>query len=182
MRDLSLHLLDLAQNSISAGASLVEIFLTQEASGWLTMVIRDDGRGMSPELLARVTSPFATTRTTRKVGLGLPLMQENAEKTGGSLRITSEEGKGTELTVTLDTRSIDCLPLGDLPGTLLSLILMHPDAPDFHFHGVSPAGVCDVDTREIRQAAGGLPLNEPAIAAWLRSALEDEIHPIFGGV
>ena len=182
MRDLSLHLLDLAQNSISAGASLVEIFLTQEASGWLTMVIRDDGRGMSPELLARVTSPFATTRTTRKVGLGLPLMQENAEKTGGSLRITSEEDKGTELTVTLDTRSIDCLPLGDLPGTLLSLILMHPDAPDFHFHGVSPAGVCDVDTREIRQAAGGLPLSEPAIAAWLRSALEDEIHPIFGGV
>ena len=112
----------------------------------------------------------------------LPLMQENAEKTGGSLRITSEEGKGTELTVTLDTRSIDCLPLGDLPGTLLSLILMHPDTPDFHFHGVSPAGVCDVNTREIRQAAGGLPLNEPVIAAWLRSALKDEIHPIFGGV
>ena len=96
------------------------------------MVIRDDGRGMSPELLARVTSPFATTRTTRKVGLGIPMMQENAEKTGGKLSIRSTEGEGTELTVTLDTKHIDCLPLGDLSGTLLSLILMHPDRPDFH--------------------------------------------------
>lgn len=75
-------------------------------------------------------------------------MQENAEKTGGSLRIQSEVGKGTELTVTLDTRSIDCLPLGDLPGTMLSLILMHPDTPDFHFYGVSP-------TRRVRRRYPG---------------------------
>ena len=94
MRDLSLHLLDLTQNSVTAGASLVEILLTLEENGWLTMVIRDDGRGMSPELLARVTSPFATTRTTRKVGLGIPMMQENAEKTGGKLNIRSTEGEG----------------------------------------------------------------------------------------
>ena len=181
MRDLSLHLLDLTQNSVSAGASLVEIMLTLEENGWLTMVIRDNGKGMSPELLARVTSPFATTRTTRKVGLGIPMMMENAEKTGGGLTIRSTEGKGTELTVTLDTGNIDCLPLGDLPGTLLSLILMHPDRPDCHFHGASPQGECDVDTREIRQAAGGLPLNEPAIAAWLQEAVYEEINPIFGG-
>ena len=181
MRDLSLHLLDLTQNSVTAGASLVEILLTLEENGWLTMVIRDDGRGMSSELLARVTSPFATTRTTRKVGLGIPMMQENAEKTGGKLDIRSTEGEGTELTVTLDTKHIDCLPLGDLSGTLLSLILMHPDRPDFHFHGASPQGQCDVDTREIRQAAGNLPLNEPAIAAWLQEAIHEEINPIFGG-
>lgn len=181
MRDLSLHLLDLTQNSVTAGASLVEILLTLTEDGWLTLVIRDNGKGMSPELLARVTSPFATTRTTRKVGLGIPMMQENAEKTGGRLCIRSAEGKGTELTVTLDTKNIDCLPLGDLPGTLLSLILMHPDRPDFHFHGRSTQGECDVDTREIRQAAGELPLNEPAIAAWLKEAIHEEINPIFGG-
>lgn len=181
MRDLSLHLLDLTQNSVTAGASLVEISLALAEDGWLTLVIRDNGKGMSPELLARVTSPFATTRTTRKVGLGIPMMQENAEKTGGRLCIRSAEGKGTELTVTLDTKNIDCLPLGDLPGTLLSLILMHPDRPDFHFHGTSPQGECDVDTREIRQAAGELPLNEPAIAAWLKEAIHEEINPIFGG-
>ena len=179
MRDLSLHLLDLTQNSVTAGASLVEILLTLEENGWLTMVIRDDGRGMSPELLARVTSPFATTRTTRKVGLGIPMMQENAEKTGGKLSIRSTEGEGTELTVTLDTKHIDCLPLENY-GTLLSLILMHPDRR-FPLHGASPQGKCDVDTREIRQAAGNLPLNEPAIAAWLQEAIHEEINPIFGG-
>lgn len=91
MRDLSLHLLDLAQNSITAGASLVTVRLTLEESGMLTMQLEDDGKGMSPELLQRVTSPFATTRTTRKVGLGIPMMKENAEKAGGTFTLESEE-------------------------------------------------------------------------------------------
>ena len=93
MRDLSLHLLDLAQNSITAGASLVTVRLTLEDSGMLTMQLEDNGKGMSPELLQRVTSPFATTRTTRKVGLGIPMMKENAEKAGGTFTLESEEGK-----------------------------------------------------------------------------------------
>ena len=84
MRDLSLHLLDLAQNSISAGASLVTVRISVDGDGILTMELEDNGRGMSRELLERVTSPFATTRTTRKVGLGIPMMKENAEKAGGS--------------------------------------------------------------------------------------------------
>ena len=94
MRDLSLHLLDLAQNSISAGASLVTIRLTLGEDRMLTMELIDNGKGMSPELLAQVTSPFATTRTTRKVGLGIPMMKENAEKAGGTFSLESEEGKG----------------------------------------------------------------------------------------
>ena len=94
MRDLSLHLLDLAQNSITAGASLVTVRLTLGEDGILTMELADDGKGMSPELLARVTSPFATTRTTRKVGLGIPMMKENAEKAGGTFNLESEEGRG----------------------------------------------------------------------------------------
>ena len=114
MRDLSLHLLDLAQNSISAGAATVTIRIGIDENGWLKMTLEDDGKGMSPELLRRVTSPFATTRTTRKVGLGIPMMMENAEKAGGTLHIESEVGRGTVLTVTMDTRNIDCLPLGDL--------------------------------------------------------------------
>ena len=181
MRDLSLHILDLAQNSVSAGARLVEIDLAVDAAGWITLTIRDDGKGMSPELLRRVTSPFATTRTTRKVGLGIPLMQENAERTGGSLRIQSQEGQGTTLTAVLNGRSIDCLPLGDIAETMLTLIVTHPEGPEFHFSGSVPGGSCDVDTRPIRQAAGGLPLNEPAVAAWLKEAIHEEIDPIFGG-
>ena len=183
MRDLSLHLLDLAQNSITAGASLVTIRISIGEDGWLTMVLKDDGKGKSPELLQRVTSPFATTRTTRKVGLGIPMMMENAEKAGGTLKLESEVGKGTVMTVTMDTGNIDCLPLGDLSGTVLSLILTNPMYPDFLFEGKTPKGDCTFDTREVRAALGSdIPLNEPEVAAWLQSALKEEIDPIFGGV
>ena len=183
MRDLSLHLLDLAQNSITAGASLVTVRIVLEENGWLTMELADNGKGMSPELLARVTSPFATTRTTRKVGLGIPMMKENAEKAGGTLTLQSEPGRGTEMTVTMDTGNIDCLPLGDLGGTLLSLILTNPLHPDFLFEGKTPKGECVFDTREVRAALGSdIPLNEPEVAAWLQEALEEELNPIFGGV
>jgi anti-sigma regulatory factor (Ser/Thr protein kinase) len=183
MRDLSLHLLDLAQNSITAGAKLVTIRIRLEDGGMLTMELEDDGKGMSPELLERVTSPFATTRTTRKVGLGIPMMKENAEKAGGSFRLESEEGRGTRLTASMDTRNIDCLPLGDLQGTLLSLMLTNPLHPDFLFEGRTPKGACSFDTREVRKALGSdIPFNEPAVAEWLREALEEEMNPIFGGV
>ena len=183
MRDLNLHLLDLAQNSITAGASLVTIRITIDDQGWLNMVLKDDGKGMSPELLQRVTSPFATTRTTRKVGLGIPMMMENAEKAGGTLRLQSEEGKGTEMTVTMDRKNIDCLPLGDLSGTILSLILTNPMKPEFLFEGKTPKGECTFDTREVRAALGSdIPLNEPEVAAWLQEALKEEMDPIFGGV
>ena len=139
-------------------------------------------KGMPPELLARVTSPFATTRTTRKVGLGIPMMMENAEKAGGSLKIESQVGKGTVMTVTMDRKNIDCLPLGDLGGTLLSLILAHPTRPDFLFEGKSPRGECSFDTRAVRGALGNdIPLNEPEVAEWLRQAIGEEIDPIFGG-
>ena len=183
MRDLSLHLLDLAQNSITAGASLVTIRLTLGEDGMLTMELADNGKGMSPELLTRVTSPFATTRTTRKVGLGIPMMKENAEKAGGTFKLESEEGKGTILTCSMDTGNIDCLPLGDLSGTLLSLMLTNPLFPDFLFEGKSPKGEGAFDTREVRQALGSdIPFNEPSVAAWLKEALDEEINSIFGGI
>ena len=183
MRDLSLHLLDLAQNSITAGASLVTIRITLEDNGILTMDLIDDGKGMSPELLERVTSPFATTRTTRKVGLGIPMMKENAEKAGGTFRLESKEGEGTFLSASMDTNNIDCLPLGDLTGTLLSLMLTNPLHPDFLFEGKTPKGECSFDTREVRAALGSdIPFNEPSVAEWLKEALEEEMKPIFGGV
>lgn len=182
MRDLSLHLLDLAQNSIKAGAKLIAIRLRVDESGWLTLTLQDDGCGMSPELLERVTSPFATTRTTRKVGLGIPMMMENARRAGGELTIESQKGQGTTLTVTYDTHHIDGLPLGDLAGTILSLILTNPDKPDFLLEGSSPRGEGCFDTREIRNVLAGVPLNEPEVAAWMKEALEETINPIFGGV
>ena len=182
MKDLSLHILDLAQNSVKAEATLVTIRLELDDKGWLTFTLADDGKGMTPELLAQVTSPFATTRTTRKVGLGIPMMQETARRTGGDLTITSELGQGTTLTATLDTKNWDCLPLGDVPGTLLSLFIGCPEKPDFLFEGSTPKGTCSFDTRAVREVLGGIPLNEPEVAAWMAEALKEEIDPIFGGV
>ena len=182
MRDLSLHILDLMQNSIRAEASLVSLSVLLGEDGILSVVIEDNGSGMSEELLARVTSPFATTRTTRKVGLGIPMMAENCRLAGGDLQIESELGKGTRLTATLDTKSIDCLPLGDLPGTMTTLVTMNPDHPEFTLHCQSPAGEMRFDTREIRAALQGVSFNEPEIAAWILDSLREEIEPIFGGV
>ena len=111
------------------------------------------------------------------------LSKENAEKTGGSFSLESEEGKGTKLTASLDTNNIDCLPLGDLSGTLLSLMLTNPLSPDFLFEGTTPKGSCSFDTREVRAALGSdIPFNEPSVAQWLKEALEEEMNPIFGGV
>ena len=182
MRDLSLHILDLAQNSVRANAALVEIMVSVDESRLITITIRDDGSGMSDELKERVTSPFATTRTTRKVGLGIPLMMQNARLAGGDVHIESTLGQGTTLTATLHGDSIDCLPLGDLAGTVVSLVSANPERPDFRLSCSSPKGSMDFDTREMRQALGNVPLNEPEITAWMLSAIQKEIEPIFGGV
>jgi len=182
MRDLSLHLLDLAQNSITAGASLVTIRLILQEDGWLHFDLLDNGRGMDQELLARVISPFSTTRTTRKVGLGIPMMMENARLTGGDLQIESVPGQGTGLHATMDTGHIDCLPLGDIPGTLLTLIMAHPLTPDFLFEGKSPLGEASFDTREIRAVLGDVPLNKPDVVQWMKDTLEEQILPIFNPI
>ena len=182
MRDLSLHILDLMQNSIRAQAKVVSLSVLLKEDGMLSVIIEDDGTGMSEELLARVTSPFATTRTTRKVGLGIPMMAENCRLAGGDLSLESELGKGTKLTATLDSSSIDCLPLGDLPGTVTTLVTMNPDKPDFTLHCISPKGEMQFDTREVREALQGVPLSEPEVAAWMQESLREEIEPIFGGV
>ncbi len=182
MRDLSLHILDLAQNSVRAEAKLVSLSVCLDEEGMLSIIIEDDGCGMDQELLSRVRSPFATTRTTRKVGLGIPMMAENCRLAGGDLTLESTVGKGTRLTATLNTASIDCLPLGDLAGTVTTVITANPEHPDFALYCRSPKGEMRFDTREIRQALQGVPLSEPEIAAWMQESLREEIEPIFGGV
>lgn len=182
MRDLSLHLLDLVQNSVTAGAKHVSISLELDGEGMLTITLKDDGSGMSKELLARVTSPFSTTRTTRKVGLGIPLIQQNARLTGGDVTIESVLGEGTTLTATFDTRSIDCLPLGDVPETIASLVLANPVSPEFSLRCVSPGGSMTFSTEELRAQLPDVPLNEPEVIAWITDTLREEIQPIMGGI
>lgn len=174
MKELSLHLLDVAKNSASAGAAHVSITLDEDGDGWLTLAIADDGRGMAPEFLARVTDPFTTTRTTRKVGLGLPLLRLTAEQTGGSLSIDSTLGVGTTLTARFQRRHLDCPPLGDLPGAVALLIQGSPDM-ELTYRHTTPKGEAALSTAELRDILGDdVSLAEPEVFAWIQDYLTEQ--------
>lgn len=181
MRDLSLHLLDIAQNSIAANAKTVTIMLSISSDAVLRCVVEDDGKGMSEEMVGQVKSPFVTSRKERKVGLGIPLLTENARITGGEVTIQSAEGIGTKVEALFHLRHVDCIPIGDVCDTLYTLIMMNPAHPDFVLQCETPKEKACFDTRLVREALGGLPLNEPEIAAWIKAALYEEINPVLGG-
>lgn len=179
MRELSLNILDVAENSVKAKASLIEIYV--EAGGnLLTLRITDNGCGMDKEFVARVTDPFTTTRTTRKVGLGLPFLKQEAEVTGGSFSVESELGKGTTVTATFVLDSIDRAPLGDLADTMLAL-LAGADERDFVFTYVVEGRVFVFDTRDLKAQLGGIPVATPEVLVFIREMLEENIKNINGG-
>ena len=177
MKELSLNILDVAKNSVSAGASLIQIQLDTDEKGLLTLTISDNGCGMSEQTLAHVTDPFYTTRTTRRVGLGLPLLKLAAEQTGGSLSIRSSEGAddhGTTLVAIFDTKSIDCMPMGDIISTVCILIAGSPEI-DFIFSDVTPTRTVQLDTRELRAVLGdGISLAETEIQLWIKEYLDEQ--------
>lgn len=182
MRDISLHLLDIVQNSITAGAKTIRIGFSLDQQGMLSMTVADDGKGMSEELLSRVLSPFTTSRTTRKVGLGIPLLAQNARMSGGNVEIRSRVGEGTTLEASFNTASIDCLPLGDLPDTMATLVMAHPDEPEFELVCKSESGSMSFSTRQMKEALEGVSLAEPEIVTWMRESMQEEIEPILGGI
>ncbi len=166
MKELSLNILDIAQNSVSAGAGLITVSI-REDDGLMTLVIGDDGCGMEPELLAQVTDPFVTTRTTRKVGLGIPLLKMAAEMAGGSFDIQSASGKGTVVTARFERSSIDRPPLGDMAETVATLVQGSADT-DFVLTHYRDGGEYSFDTRQLREIMGDIPLNEPEILQWIK--------------
>lgn len=173
MKELALHILDVAKNSVSAGASHVALSVVETPEHLLTITIEDDGRGMSPEFLAQVTDPFTTTRTTRKVGMGLPLYRMAAEQTGGSFEILSEEGKGTKVTAVFHSDHLDCAPMGDLAGTVAMLIQGSPWM-EFSLKHQTPRGFYDFSTSEVREYLGNdISLDEPEVFVWLNEYLEE---------
>lgn len=177
MKELSLHILDVAKNSVKAGASLIEISVVTDTSGIMTVRISDNGCGMTDEVISRVTDPFYTTRTTRKVGLGLPLWRLAAEQTGGKMTITSSTEKGSSGTVveaTFDTKSIDCMPMGDIISTVCVLIAGSPDK-DFLFTDTSEKRAVSLDTREMREVLGdGVSLALPEVQLWIAEYLKEQ--------
>ena len=176
MKELSLNVLDIAQNSLVAGAKLTTIE-TLENGNTLTITITDNGKGMSEEQLKSVSDPFFTTRTTRSVGLGIPLFKMAAEMTGGRLDIRSTVGKGTCISATFDTSSIDCVPIGDMEDTISALIQMNPDL-DFVYRRSIDGKEFKLDTRELREMLEGVPLNTPDITVWIREYLAENLKDL----
>ena len=182
MKELSLNILDISQNSITAGASLVEIYLTEDENGWLTLAVKDDGCGMSEETLRTVMDPFYTTRTTRKVGMGIPLLKLAAEQTGGCVKLESvsdkvSENHGTTITATFDTNHIDMTPLGDVIATLVTILQGHPEI-DYLFIHKTKGFTVQMDTREMRTVLGDVSLREPEILEWVRAYLSEQYEQI----
>lgn len=178
MKDLSLNLLDIAENSVKAGATLTQLHILQEGDE-LTFRVADDGCGMTEEILRGVTDPFYTTRTTRKVGMGLPLLRMAAEQTGGSMTVESKhkdahpDCHGTVVTAVFHTDHIDCPPVGDLVATVTTLIQGHPDT-DFHFLHAIDGREVELDTRQLRQILGEVSLAEFEVLQWISGYLSDQ--------
>ena len=182
MEDLSLHVLDLAQNSISAGATLVEITLWHDRKeNHLRLTIGDNGKGMDEKQVIQVSNPFYTTRTTRKVGLGIPMLQASAEATGGSVQIASRPGAGTQISADFHTNHIDCLPLGKMEDTMVTLIFLNPEK-EFVYRHESDNRKFLLDTRQIREVLGEADIADPTIMDWIKNYIRDGLEEFNGGV
>ena len=180
MKELSLNILDIVENSVKAKATLTEILLT-ETGNLLTVTIRDNGHGMDEQTLLAVTNPFYTTRTTRKVGLGIPLYKLAAEQTGGTLTITSTVDKqdgsdhGTCVVATFYTDHFDFAPLGDIVSTLVTLVQGHPDTDFLFLHEKDGNTLATMDTREMREVLGeDVPLDTFEVIVWLGEMLREQ--------
>jgi anti-sigma regulatory factor (Ser/Thr protein kinase) len=175
MRELSLHLLDVLQNALEAGSTQVEVSIDENlADDRLTIEVRDDGRGMDDEAVRRVLDPFFTTRTTRHVGLGLPLFAAAAQRCDGDLIVDSAPGRGTTVTATFRHSHLDRAPLGDMPGTLLAFLLHGgEDTPRLYYRHRVNGETFELDTTAMQAELGGIPLSYPPVRAWLRDFISE---------
>ena len=175
MEELSLNILDIAQNSVRANATRVDITVAElPAEDRLVITINDNGCGMTPEQVAHVEDPFYTTRTTRKVGLGLPLLRLAAEQTGGSVEITSTEGAGTTLRAVFNAAHIDCPPPGDM-GDTLSLLIQGAPVLEIVYTRAAHGRRFRLDTAELREQLGPqVSLAQPEVALWVRDYIREQ--------
>ena len=182
MRELSLNVMDIAQNSVRAEASVIKISVEEsEKDDILTITIEDDGCGMTEEQVSNVIDPFFTSRTTRKVGLGIPLFKLASEQTGGTFKIESKVNVGTKTSASFIPSSIDMTPLGDINSTVSILIRCNPDI-DFVFTHKTDNGSFTLDTKEIREILGeDVPLDTPDVIEWIEDFLLENTENINGG-
>lgn len=181
MTELSLNVLDVANNSVRAGATLIEIGIQiQRDLNTLTITIADNGCGMSKEQLQKVEDPFFTTRTTRKIGLGIPFFKMAALSTGGTFRINSTAGIGTTVIAVFTLSHIDRMPLGDINSTMHTLITLNTQI-DFLYTFALDGNQFTLDTREFRQILNNVPLNSPEVSQFIKEYLEENQKEIDSG-
>ena len=179
MRELALHILDVLENAMEAGATRVDLTISEDsAEDRLVIEVADNGRGMSEEVLRHAGDPFYTTRTTRHVGLGIPLFQAAARRCNGDLTIASQPGVGTRLTATFQRSHIDRAPLGDMRSTLLATLLSERAMDIRYRHRVDEREFA-FDTAEMRQALQGVPLSHPAVREWLDAFLAEGFAELY---
>ncbi len=178
MKDISMHIMDIAQNSITAGAGLLEINIIEDIDNdAYTVIIKDNGKGMPEELLKKVTDPFTTTRTTRKIGLGLPLLKQNVERTGGTFSIESKEGEGTTVEASFVMMHPDRLPIGDIAGTIVLLTSANPELTIIYRHSTN-TGDYEYNTTEINSTLDGVSITEPSVIRFLKEMIDENLQSI----
>lgn len=173
MNDLSLHLLDIARNSVRAKATEILIrFEEAPSQDCIGFLIRDNGCGMTPEQVQQATDPFFTTRTTRRFGMGLPLLRQSAEQAGGALELHSEPKKGTETRVRFRISHLDCPPIGRLANAVALIICGHPGCR-IHFEYRYEDRIFRLDADELREALDGIPLEDPRVVRWTEELIQE---------
>lgn len=178
MKELSLNILDIAQNSVKANATALSLII-EESDTRLTFSVTDNGCGMTADFLAKVTDPFCTTRKTRRVGLGLPFLKLMAEQTGGHMEIISRaesehpDSHGTTTSATFCKDHIDCLPLGDIVSTVVALIQGNPEMEFYFRHDLPGGSAVELATEELRAVLGDVSLASPEVILWIREYLAD---------
>ncbi len=178
MKELALHIMDLAENGIAAKAKLITIIVDEAvAENSISITIEDNGSGVTPEMLARMIDPFVTTRTTRRIGMGLSLLKAASERCGGCFDVVSEPGEGTKVTATFIYDHIDRAPLGNMATSIISLIAGYAEI-DIDYTHMYDEKRFDFDTRDIRKELGEVPLNEPAVLQHLKNAIKEELETI----
>jgi hypothetical protein len=178
MLELSQHILDIAENSIRAGAKRIDISISESSlKDLLTIKISDDGCGMEEKEINKVLDPFYTTKTVRRVGLGLPLLIKASQASGGSVKLSSQPGKGTKVTATFQLSNIDRQPLGNINSSLISLIAANSDIDFFYNHRHNTQWF-KFDTRSIRKEIGDVPIQHPEIIKYIRGIIEEGLRGI----
>jgi anti-sigma regulatory factor (Ser/Thr protein kinase) len=175
MRELSLHILDLARNSIEAGATTLHVEVVErQDTDTLEVTVRDDGRGMDRETQQQALDPFFTTRETRKVGLGLSLLKATCERCGGRLEIQSQPRCGTEVRCTMSLRHVDRPPLGDM-GKVIQALACEADHTTLRYRHQTGGKRFEVDTIELQKELGEVPLTDPRVLCWLAEFVKNGV-------